>query len=50
MNGNDEWVNFEFFGIPLNNGVLIKRCIGLTGLILGINKLSMDYFINTVQE
>ena len=47
---NDKWINFEFFGIPLNDGILIKRCIGLAGLILGINKISFDYFMKTVQS
>ena len=41
----DKWVQFEFFGIPLNDAELIKRCGGFAGLILGINKISMDYFI-----
>ena len=41
---NDKWVQFEFFGIPLNDAELIKRCCGFAGLILGINKISLDYF------
>ena len=46
---NDEWINFKFCGIPLNNIELIKRCIGLIALILGINKISIDFFIKSVQ-
>lgn len=41
----EKWVNFEFFGIPLNDGQLIKRCFGLAIMILGINKVSIDYFM-----
>ena len=43
----EEWVNFEFFGIPLNDGVLIKKCIGLIGMFISINKISVDYFLQT---
>lgn len=42
----EKWVNFEFFGIPLNDGQLVKRCFGLAIMILGINKVSIDYFMD----
>ena len=43
----EEWINFEFFGIQLNDGILIKKCFGLIGMIISINKISIDYFLNT---
>ena len=42
----EKWVNFEFFGVPLQDGNLVRRCFGLAVMILGINKVSFDYFNN----
>ena len=43
----EEWVNFEFFGVQLNDGILIKKCFALIGMIISINKISIDYFLQT---
>lgn len=43
----EEWVNFEFFGVQLNDGILIKKCFAFIGLIISINKISIDYFLET---
>ena len=42
---NDKWITFEFCGLQLNDGELIKRCFGLGCMILSLNKISIDNFL-----